>query len=83
MSNETQGLQMKYFVLKPKGTDEYAEASRRAMSAYADHIEEFDPEFARELSQWAVTETLRTERARFEQARIERGAAILNGSKDE
>ena len=32
------GLVMKYFVLKPKGTDVYALASRRAIAMYAETI---------------------------------------------
>lgn len=51
-------LEMKYFVLKPKGNSVYNEASRRAMSAYADHIEEEAPEFAKALTSWAIRETL-------------------------
>ena len=55
-------LQMKYFVLKPAGDDEFAEASRRAMQAYADHIEDEHSVFARKLSQWANNETVAAER---------------------
>jgi len=33
------GLEMRYFILKPKGIDEYARASREAMWAYANAIE--------------------------------------------
>lgn len=55
------GLHMKYFVLKPAGTDKYAVASRRAMSAYAQWIgnnAETDEEikFAKELFQWVSRE---------------------------
>ena len=38
------GLKMKYFVLKPSGGDKYAEASRKAMRAYANHIQGENPE---------------------------------------
>lgn len=46
------GLIMKYFVLKPGGSDEYAWASRQAMLTYADAIAEVNPELAEELTQW-------------------------------
>ncbi|MGH9930008.1 MAG: hypothetical protein ACREA9_12410 [Pyrinomonadaceae bacterium] len=51
-------LLMKYFVLKPKGTDIYAEASRAAMKAYAKKIEHDNPTLAYELASWAVREEL-------------------------
>lgn len=51
------GLQMKYFVLKPKGNDPYAEASRRAMSAYAAAIRSKNRELADQLSNWALDES--------------------------
>jgi hypothetical protein len=52
------GLMMKYFVLKPKGKDEYAAASRQAMLAYAQHlfITNTNKEFAKELTAWAEME---------------------------
>jgi hypothetical protein len=40
------GLQMKYFVLKPKGEDVCAVASRRAMRAYALTVRRTNPQFA-------------------------------------
>lgn len=49
MSN---GLQMKYFVLKPKGMDIYAKASRAAMVAYADTIAEKNPDLSEDLFDW-------------------------------
>jgi hypothetical protein len=52
------GLQMKYFVLKPHGHDEYAKASRAAMRAYANHIRDENPELCVELREWADRETL-------------------------
>lgn len=51
-----EGLQMRYFVLKPKGNDRYAEASRKAMRAYATHIESVNREMAIQLRQWADSE---------------------------
>lgn len=50
-------LRMKYFVLKPKGTDKYAEASRKAMRAYANHISKVNEELADELREWASRES--------------------------
>jgi hypothetical protein len=52
------GLEMKYFVLKPKGKDRYAEASRVAMRGYARVIEEENPELAKSLREWADNEAL-------------------------
>jgi len=52
------GLEMKYFVLKPKGKDVYSEASRKAMRAYATHIEPHNKELANELRNWADKEML-------------------------
>ena len=46
------GLMMKYFVLKPKGNDPYAEASRCAMYAYAQSIEEENPDLSSDLIEW-------------------------------
>jgi hypothetical protein len=50
------GLKMKYFVLKPKGTDIYAYASRMAMRTYANIIIEENPELANDLLDWAYKE---------------------------
>ena len=49
-------LHMKYFVIKPKGTDIYAKASRTAMHAYVRIIKEENPKFAEELAAWASSE---------------------------
>ena len=57
-------LYMKYFVLKPEGDDDYAIASRRAMSAYAKWlrikgIEKDSPEmraFGAEIDNWVDRE---------------------------
>lgn len=51
-----QGLEMKYFVLKPKGTNAYAAASRTAMNAYARAIKCANPTLSRELLAWAEDE---------------------------
>jgi len=52
----TDGLILKYFVLKPKGEDIYAKASRTAMHAYARTIKDANPEFARQVAEWAAIE---------------------------
>lgn len=49
-------LKMKYFVLKPKGNDVYAQASRKALRAYADFIVKYDSELADSLYKWARDE---------------------------
>jgi hypothetical protein len=51
-------LEMKYFVLKPKGTSVHAEASREAMFTYAEVLRHYkeDIELARELETWASRE---------------------------
>ena len=66
------GLMMKYFVLKPSGTDIFAAASRRAMSAYADTIAEENPEFARDIREWVGREWVKTPGAK------KAGEALLN-----
>ena len=43
------GLQMKYFVLKPKGEDRYAQAARKAMRAYVMHIMSENEKLAEQL----------------------------------
>lgn len=52
----TQGLQMKYFVLKPKGEGPYAKASRAAMRQYARLIRQENPDLHDELLEWADKE---------------------------
>lgn len=49
-------LAMKYFVLKPRGTDQYAKASRAALRRYAEVINGDNPGMATELINWADTE---------------------------
>lgn len=50
------GLIMKYFILKPKGIDIYAQASRAAMRAYAEMVEKENIVLAVELRNSADTE---------------------------
>lgn len=52
------GLKMKYFVLKPKGEDKYAQASRAAMIEYARIIDDTNPALGQELRHWAGREEL-------------------------
>jgi hypothetical protein len=47
------GLDMKYFVLKPRGSTPFSEASRAGMRAYAEVIESHDRELAEDLTGWA------------------------------
>lgn len=52
------GLEMKYFVLKPKGNDAHAKASRAAMNRYAKSIEEVDPDLADDIREWIERELM-------------------------
>lgn len=49
-------LVMKYFVLKPSGSDPYAVASRDAMVAYAKSISGYDGALSIELLDWVALE---------------------------
>ena len=49
-------LEMKYFVLKPKGNDPHAHASRVAMHAYANAIKLYDLRLSEQLILWAEIE---------------------------
>ena len=49
-------LFMKYFVLKPSGTDIYAMASREAMLAYAGVVRHEDEALADRIEQWVSIE---------------------------
>lgn len=50
-----EGLMMKYFVLKPRGNDAYAYASRSAMERYALIIRKENPQLADALIAWVCT----------------------------
>ena len=50
------GLLMKYFVLKPRGTDVFARASRAAMRSYANYIRDENRTLSEELAKWADRE---------------------------
>ena len=62
------GLEMKYFVLKPRGNDDYAKASRSAMRDYARKIYETDSSLSLELEEWAEMERLRAREGVEEEA---------------
>lgn len=50
------GLLMKYFVLKPSGTDTYAAASRAAMRAFANVIRSENVQLSDDPRAWADRE---------------------------
>lgn len=54
------GLEMRYFVLKPKGDSAYHHASRAALYAYADAIEDENAKLAADLRAWAGKEVARS-----------------------
>lgn len=54
--SEMPGLEMRYFILKPKGNKEHNRASRIAIRHYAKHIRNENPEFAHQLHKWADEE---------------------------
>uniref|UniRef100_A0A6H1ZHN1 Uncharacterized protein n=1 Tax=viral metagenome TaxID=1070528 RepID=A0A6H1ZHN1_9ZZZZ len=62
-----EGLKMKYFVLKPKGDDIYARASRRAMEEYAKVVFSTNPDLARDLLGWADGEETKARLKRKEE----------------
>ena len=47
---------MKYFVLKPKGTNPFAKASRVALLAYADTIRPHNKGLAEDILRWVRKE---------------------------
>ncbi len=56
--SEPMGLFAKYLVLRPRGSDVFAQTSRRAMRAYADWLNEHasDPDHQAWLSCWGLHE---------------------------
>lgn len=60
-------LDMKYFVLKPKGMTVFADASRQAMRTFANYIYQEDPSLAKSLSSWADMEE---KNAKYEEIEI-------------
>ena len=51
------GLYPKYFVVKPKGSDTQAKASRAALLAYAGAVKEENPALYQDLMYWVRHET--------------------------
>ena len=51
------GFKVKYFVLKPKGQDQFAIASRAAMRTFAQSMHGHDNELANYVKAWAESET--------------------------
>ena len=45
-------LELKYFVLKPRGESPFAQASRLAIKAYAESIQSTDEKLAGDLMVW-------------------------------
>jgi hypothetical protein len=53
------GLEMKYFVLKPRAksrTDIHAMASQQAMRRYAEIVRDHDDELSDQLTMWSLDE---------------------------
>lgn len=50
------GLRMKYFVLKPAGSNWHARASRAAMRRYAQFIKSLEPALSSQLMSWVEEE---------------------------
>lgn len=59
MIDDNEGLQMKYFVLKPRGNDEYAKAAREALKTYAGVIALENPELSNDLMEWVNDEVVK------------------------
>ena len=51
-------LEMKYFMLKPRGHNSHGRAARRAMKTYADSIKDVDCELSTDLYKWVEKENL-------------------------
>jgi hypothetical protein len=59
---KSMGLEMKYFVLKPRSKsvgDKWAKASREAIRTFAREIADIDPDLADSLCRWADEEMTR------------------------
>ena len=54
---DDKGFKVKYFVLKPKGTDQFAKASRAAMRTFAQSMHGHDNELSDYVKAWAESET--------------------------
>jgi len=60
-------LLMKYFVLKPRGNDPHAIASRAAMLVYADTVSWTHPQLAKDLRSWVRGEEQLVKREQLKQ----------------
>lgn len=54
------GLQMRYFILKPSGNEPHHAASRAALAAYAESIRSTNLQLADDLLKWVIRETPQT-----------------------
>ncbi len=68
MTKDKPGLQMKYFVLKPQGTNVHAQASRAAMLKYAEVVGPCDRSLSNSLVGWATHEEVVADREPFDDA---------------
>ncbi len=53
------GLELRYFILKPSGKGQSGKASRAALRRYADLIQDENPILAQELHEWANREQIK------------------------
>ena len=67
----SEGLKMKYFVLKPSGISAYASASREEMFAYAKSIISENPGLSRDIWEWASEELAKATERKGEEERDE------------
>ncbi len=76
----TDGLQTKYFVVKPCGAfeDPYAKASRKALKAYASAIEDENPKLAHDLRMWEIEEQGKANEAHL-LAKLEADEPVFRG----
>jgi len=56
--SKSEGLILKYFIVKPKGNNIYAKASREAMLRYAEVINIINPVFANDIIEWVHSEQI-------------------------
>jgi hypothetical protein len=52
-------MELKYFVLKPRGKDVYAKSARLAMRVFAEGIKSVNSKLANELMEWCDEEQRR------------------------
>lgn len=61
-------IKLKYFVLKPRGSDAYAKASRTALRVFSTEMEQDDPALAAQLKRWAYDEERAAHREGLDEA---------------